>query len=399
LTAANSNSAENSSPYLTATPEAVQHLLTKPNVPIATVGPNLFVFAIAEVKPATKKSSSQFATSIVKLTANASTTRLSADLKSSSSMNSLIENSQQKLWPAKCRRGMSSIEFAVIIALIVVFLIGTVFVLGESTRDLFSSTAQKLDFGAAKQVQQTVASPAPVVQANAPDVKFHFQLLAIAGAICVSFFGYRYITFAKAAENTDSTADPSENAIQIEPDVLQKILAKRTSIYNRMQDDLVALFEGNSKVGTYMSTQLKTVRPDLAVDQCYALLEEQGYRRFMVTNEDGHMLGVISKRDLQMKIGNVVSDVMTDTPKVVPSNTCLSVGLSMLIQSRIACLPIVDNEILVGVLTRSDILVVLQCVLTTLKGTFEEHNARQKSTPAPAPIVAPVPASTPMPAN
>ena len=119
----------------------------------------------------------------------------------------------------------------------------------------------------------------------------------------------------------------------------------------------------------------------------------------MVTNEDGHMLGVISKRDLQMKIGNVVSDVMTDTPKVVPSNTCLSVGLSMLIQSRIACLPIVDNEILVGVLTRSDILVVLQCVLTTLKGTFEEHNARQKSTPAPAPIVAPVPASTPMPAN
>lgn len=315
-----------------------------------------------------------------------------------------IENSRQKLWPARQRRGMSSIEFAVIIALIAVFLIGTVFVLGESTRDLFASTARKLDLGAAEEIQQPVASAVPAVRADEPNVKFHFQLLAIAGAICVSFFGYRYITFAKAAANADNRA-PDEDALQIEPDALQKILAKRTSVYNRMQDDLVALFEGNSKVGTYMSTQLKTVRPDLAVDQCYALLEEQGYRRFMVTDESGHMLGVISKRDLQMKIGNVVSDVMTDTPKVAPSNTCLSVGLSMLIQSRIACLPIVDDEILVGVLTRSDILVVLQCVLTTLKGTFEEHNAQQKSmaapasVPAPAPVVAPATTSTPMPTN
>lgn len=309
-----------------------------------------------------------------------------------------LENKRLNSARGRERQGMSSIEFAVIIALIVVFLIGTIFVLGESTRDLFSSTANKIDFSRAKATApQTTQTAAPEIDET--NVRFHFQLLAIAGAVCVSLFGYRYITFARAAAKTDDAPAMQEDGLDLQPDVLQKILSKRTSIYKRMQEDLVPLFEGNSKVGTYMSTQLQTVRPDMAVDQCYAMLEEKGYRRFMVTDELGHMLGVISKRDLQMKIGNVVSDVMTDTPKVVPSNTCLTVGLSMLIQSRIACLPVVDDNLLVGVLTRSDILVVLQCVLTTLKGVFEEHTAHQKSPPAPAPSAATMTAEIPMPTH
>lgn len=95
-----------------------------------------------------------------------------------------------------------------------------------------------------------------------------------------------------------------------------------------------------------------------------SLMASQHVRHSVVVDERGKVKGVISDRDVLRTLARApdwktkpVSDIMTQKPFVVHPRTSVADALEKLIEKRINCLPVVDdNGKLCGILTSTDLL-------------------------------------------
>ncbi len=117
-----------------------------------------------------------------------------------------------------------------------------------------------------------------------------------------------------------------------------------------------------------MTTSVLSVQPSVPVGKAAAMLAKRGFTALPVVNEAGELIGIVSEADL---IGNrfpgpeaadaagpagTVGEVMTTPVIGVGHDVDISVvAREMLIEKR-RCLPIVDGTVLVGVITRRDIV-------------------------------------------
>ena len=125
-----------------------------------------------------------------------------------------------------------------------------------------------------------------------------------------------------------------------------------------------------------ISIELDTLLLDAAL-----LLRASAIRHLPVV--EGHeLVGIISERDIQrcapsrlipitedgynaVFANTKVERIMTREPKFVSSSTPLLEAMGVMQQGRYGCLPIVDEGVLVGILTRSDLMDAFKRMLTT----------------------------------
>ena len=120
---------------------------------------------------------------------------------------------------------------------------------------------------------------------------------------------------------------------------------------------------GYRTIGQFMSTDLFTVRPDDLIDLAASLMDWRHIRHVPVENEDGRLVGLITHRDLLRVLSKgrpdrdiTVRDVMVADPfTVVPSMPTLD-AIRLMRDQRIGCLPVVENNQLVGIVTSYDFL-------------------------------------------
>ncbi|MGA3176529.1 MAG: CBS domain-containing protein [Candidatus Acidiferrum sp.] len=127
-------------------------------------------------------------------------------------------------------------------------------------------------------------------------------------------------------------------------------------------------------------------QPPITVDPSTFLLDaalmlRAGAVRHLLVVEDGRLVGLLTDRDIQRCApsrlvpiseegynavfeGTTVSRVMTREPLTVSPDTPLETAIGMMQQSRFGCLPVVENELVVGILTRSDLVDALQRLLS-----------------------------------
>ena len=127
-----------------------------------------------------------------------------------------------------------------------------------------------------------------------------------------------------------------------------------------------------------MSRPAITVEPSAQLLDAALTLRASAIRHLPVV-ENGQLVGLLTDRDIQrcapsrlipisedgynqVFAGTTVSRVMTREPLSVGPDMPLSEAIAMMQQSRYGCLPVVENGALVGMLTRSDL--VLQRLLT-----------------------------------
>jgi predicted transcriptional regulator len=97
------------------------------------------------------------------------------------------------------------------------------------------------------------------------------------------------------------------------------------------------------------------------------LMKESVIRHLLVCDTKGALVGVVSDRDINGKDGNHVRDVMTPNPITVRSDTPVGTVTTMMLARRINCVPVVDDGRLLGIVTTSDLLMALQCVLRLIE--------------------------------
>ena len=120
-------------------------------------------------------------------------------------------------------------------------------------------------------------------------------------------------------------------------------------------------------VGQFMATDLFTLRPDDLVDLAASVMDWRHIRHVPVEDEAGRLVGLITHRALlrllsdggQSRIGKplTVREIMKHDPLVVSSTTPTLEALETMRANKVGCLPVVDNERLVGIVTSYDFLV------------------------------------------
>ncbi|WP_456421246.1 IMP dehydrogenase [Thermococcus sp.] len=98
-----------------------------------------------------------------------------------------------------------------------------------------------------------------------------------------------------------------------------------------------------------------SISPNETIDYALFLMEKNGVDGLPVV-ENGKVVGVVSKKDIAVKQGKLVREIMTDEPITVPESVTAEEALSLMFEHRIDRLPVVDeNGRLVGLITMSDL--------------------------------------------
>ncbi len=146
-----------------------------------------------------------------------------------------------------------------------------------------------------------------------------------------------------------------------------KFVAKRQAILQFLSADTQQVAHGQMAVRHVMSTTPMTKSPDDDVHELRKLMKESVIRHLLVCDASGALVGVVSDRDINGKEGNHVRDIMTPNPITVRSDTPVSTMATMMLARRINCVPVVDDGRLLGIVTTSDLLMALQCVLRLIE--------------------------------
>jgi CBS domain-containing protein/gamma-glutamyl:cysteine ligase YbdK (ATP-grasp superfamily) len=116
-------------------------------------------------------------------------------------------------------------------------------------------------------------------------------------------------------------------------------------------------------VGQFMSTDLFTMRPDDLVDLAASLMDWRHIRHVPVEDEAGRLIGLISHRTLLRLLARgqhdgrvAVKEIMKADPSTVTPSTPTLEAVELMRTRRVGCLPVVEDGVLVGIVTATDFL-------------------------------------------
>jgi len=130
----------------------------------------------------------------------------------------------------------------------------------------------------------------------------------------------------------------------------------------------------SAPVSTIMTTQLMTLHPDDSFQAVKKLFEEKNFHHLPVVEPGGKLVGIISKEDLY-KVAYILTlnttgptysvkqmdsltarDVMTKYPIFLDPDDSIGLAADIFLANKFHALPIVEDDILVGILTTHDLL-------------------------------------------
>ncbi|AUB40941.1 cca, tRNA nucleotidyltransferase [Nostoc flagelliforme CCNUN1] len=110
-----------------------------------------------------------------------------------------------------------------------------------------------------------------------------------------------------------------------------------------------------------MSSPVRTILPETTIAEAQRILLRYGHSGLSVVDAQGQLVGIISRRDLDVALHHgfshaPVKGYMTTNLKTIAPDTTLPQIQSLMVTYDIGRLPVLENEQLVGLVTRTDVL-------------------------------------------
>ncbi len=110
-----------------------------------------------------------------------------------------------------------------------------------------------------------------------------------------------------------------------------------------------------------MSSPVRTIRPDITIEQAQRILFRYGHSGLSVVNESDRLVGVISRRDLDLALHHgfshaPVKGYMSRNLKTIVPDTSLPEIESLMVTYDVGRLPVIEAGELIGIVTRTDVL-------------------------------------------
>lgn len=194
--------------------------------------------------------------------------------------------------------------------------------------------------------------------------------LHLLGSQVVTFTALGIVLYILRRERKrkEAEGDSSEITSRIIGTAVQnQLYKKRQQIYRLLSNDMTAVLASRMDVRHVMSERVKIVSPSTPVAEIKATMKSKQFHHLVVCDQAGKLVGIISDRDVFSRTGETASDIMTKRPLTVKRGTLIIPTVTMMIEQRISCLPVVNESgELEGLLTSTDLMLALQCALQTL---------------------------------
>jgi len=143
---------------------------------------------------------------------------------------------------------------------------------------------------------------------------------------------------------------------------------------NQLRETLSTDRSGGFCVAHVMTVEPYSVSPDTSVLELVELFHAKHFRHILVVNHEGCLVGVVSDRAVlrcfgleapkrSVLAGIRIEDLMSKDMVTVRPETPLDQAVTLMVEEGISCLPVLNETELVGVLTNTDLHVVLQIIL------------------------------------
>ncbi len=161
-------------------------------------------------------------------------------------------------------------------------------------------------------------------------------------------------------------AEPELGDAVMVPAGPERFAVKRQEIYRVLCRNLKNLLSSNVKVGHILSNLPVTVLPNKPVAELEALMKDHQIRHLLVCDADGKLLGVVSDRDVSTAQGSTAANIMTPHPCTILASADLRTAITIMLKHRFSSLPVLEDERLVGIITVTDLIIMLQVTLQLL---------------------------------
>ncbi|MGD0820131.1 MAG: CBS domain-containing protein [Desulfomonilia bacterium] len=127
------------------------------------------------------------------------------------------------------------------------------------------------------------------------------------------------------------------------------------------------------KVESWMVKDVVTITSNSAIKDALMVMKKHSVRHLPVVDQ-GSFVGLVALGDLKQAIiasmieQLKVSDVMIREPYTITRETTLEKAAQIIYEKRIGCLPVVEDDKIVGILTVNDILKAFIDIMGVLKG-------------------------------
>ncbi len=108
-----------------------------------------------------------------------------------------------------------------------------------------------------------------------------------------------------------------------------------------------------------MTRKVATIHPGASVQEAAQLLDQKRISGAPVVDADDKIIGIITEADIISKVdreGLRVADIMSHNVIAVSEETPVSEIAALLTERKIKRVPVVENEKLVGIVSRADIV-------------------------------------------
>jgi acetoin utilization protein AcuB len=138
-------------------------------------------------------------------------------------------------------------------------------------------------------------------------------------------------------------------------------------------------------VGERMSTPVITIKPEVPIQEALNLMHKEHVRRFPVVDHHGHLVGLVSEKDLlnaspseatSLSVWELnyllskitVERVMTRKIISVSKDTPLEEAARIMADNNISSLPVIQDEDVVGMITETDLFRIFLELLGAREG-------------------------------
>ena len=110
--------------------------------------------------------------------------------------------------------------------------------------------------------------------------------------------------------------------------------------------------------------EIYTIRPEATVLEAISLMADKGIGALVVTDQNNHVVGILSERDYTRKVilmertskSTTVSEIMTAKVLTVTKNTSVKECLNLITDHHLRHLPVLEDEQLVGLVSIGDLV-------------------------------------------
>jgi CBS domain-containing protein len=131
------------------------------------------------------------------------------------------------------------------------------------------------------------------------------------------------------------------------------------------ENDILNLDMSITKLEKYMTTEVFVVNEEDLVELVAKVMEWKNIHHIPVVNTENKVTGIITSTNLRHIEGQdhnliVARDIMVSDIVTVESNISIGEANQIMIEKEIGCLPIIELGELVGIITRSDLIKIIQ---------------------------------------